>query len=245
MTRTVFLAAVLICGTCPMATGQIIFEDPFDGPTLDPTWVPMGTGSYSLVGGDLEFFTEQGDYVDAYEDQYGPPRHVFYVDPGSGVTEWAAMTRVRQTAPGEPYEQVALIAYQDNDTYAKFAYYAAAEGRRWGALAEWDGNRIETTFSASLQTDYFWMMLARHGDTYSGYWSGDATTDPNQVDWIHLTTQSVPLTDPMVGIGGWNGTSYPSGELSEFDYFNVQVPEPLTASTLIVGGLALLRRRRP
>lgn len=63
----------LLVVSSELAGVTIYFEDHFNGSELDPAWEVMGTGSYNLVGGELEFMTQQGDYHVSFERTYGPP----------------------------------------------------------------------------------------------------------------------------------------------------------------------------
>jgi len=223
MTRTITLVMVVGVGFVSVAGAQTYFEDGFDGPTLDPNWNVMGAGSYSLTGGDLEFVTEKGGLVYDAEHTIGFPRHLFLVDPGSSLTEWSAVARVRCNTPDQMYESVSLIAYKDDDNYVRLGYNYGGGGITNSYLAEYAGNYIEFGVSPRLtHTDYFWIRLDRQGDIYTAYISPDSTTDPDAVPWTTPGSHYVDLgSSPRVGIGGWNYGSGPSGELAEFDYFRV------------------------
>ncbi len=236
MTRAMVFVLLATSVAGSVAADETIFEDAFDGPTLDAAWIRTGGGSYSLIDGDLEFVTEQGDYTFPFEQAYGLPRHGFYVDPGDALRGWSAVTRVRYNTPDQMYEQVALIAYRDDDNFAKLAYNYGVVGTLMGFLIECG----DTSFHAGagaipVQTDYFWMRMDRVGDDYTVYWSPDTTTDPEAVSWIYINTVSADLgDDPWIGIAGFNTDEVPSGELAEFDYFRLTASDSVETATLTV-----------
>jgi len=234
------IAVVVLVGVGLVSTANAwttYYEDNFSGTTLDPTWQVMGGGAYTLNGGDLEFTTQQGDLVDAYPPN---PQHLFLVDLPDQYVSWRAVTRVRYNTPSLSYQQVDLVAYQDDDDYVKVAREGSSlYGKYWTYLAEWSGNYYQVGPALPETTDYFWMKMLRSGNQYTAWASVDSTTDPDLVaNWVQIGTQSVPLNDPWVGIGGWNGPAT-AGLLAEFDYFRVQVPEPATIA-LLAGGIGLL-----
>ena len=249
MTRRFALALALL-GLPALALADMFtfFEDHFDGGTLNPAWIVWGSGPYSLVGSDLEFMTEQGDFHNAFEPIYGVPRHVFLIDPPDEFTQWTAVTRVRYNTPDEYHEQVDLIAFEDHDNSVKVSYNFRVSPPRYEhvVLSEQGGAVNQTAYNADPgYTDYFWLRLDRDGATYTAWASGDATADPDVVSWTLLGNKVNSLSNPTIGIGGWNSYATPTGELAEFDYFRLQiVPEPATATLLAVSGGLLMRRRR-
>jgi regulation of enolase protein 1 (concanavalin A-like superfamily) len=219
----------------------VYFEDHFDANALLPEWTAMGSGQYALLDGCLKFFTAQGDYHAPYEPTYGPPRHVFYVSPAPGLTEWMAIARVRYNTPDQSYEQVDILTYEDNDNYVKVGYESGSGHVYFRGMYEtseqgYGGMGLKSVGSAAA--GFFWLRLDRQGDEYTAYFSTDSTADANAVaEWTLLDTHTAPLGDsPMVGIGGYNAMSYASGELAEFDYFRLSnIPTYVIA--IYTGGL--------
>jgi regulation of enolase protein 1 (concanavalin A-like superfamily) len=217
----------------------VYFEDHFDANSLLPEWAVLGTGAYDLVGGELEFVTEQGDYYNGYEYTYGPPRHVFYVSPSPGLTEWMAITRVRYNTPDQAYEQADLIVYEDNNNYYKLRYEYGSGNRYVSGMYETsEQGRGNTGGISGSHSGFFWLRVDRQGNRYDQYFSDEPSPDANDVhDWVHLGGKTVLLGDsPMVGIGGYNATSGPTGELAEFDYFRLS-NIPTYVINIYTGGL--------
>jgi len=241
MTRGIGLAVLLVIGSVSAANAwTTYFEDTFSGTSLDPTWQAMGTGAYTLSGGNLTFTTQKGDLVDSYPPN---PAHLFLID--APATTWRAQARVRYNTPTLNYQQVDLVAYQNDDNYVKVAREGARGGNYWTYLAEYDGTYYQAGPGMPAPTDYFWLRMLRSGNTYTTWASVDPTADPDGViSWTLIGTSNTALLNPDVGIGGWNGPAT-LGVLAEYDYFRVQVPEPATIALLISGiGVLGLRRRR-
>ena len=222
------------------------YEDNFDGDALGPAWTVLGTGAYTVAGGTLSFHTQSGDFHPAYEATYGVPHHVFLIDPPSEANQWSAVARVRFNTPDQAYEQVDLMAFTDHNNNVRLAYDATSAGSRWHVvLSEQAGVASQTDSTTAAHSDYFWMRLDRNGTEYTGWVSNNTTTNPDLVEWTSMGRISNRLVDPMVGIGGWNTFTSPSGELAEFDYFRLQVvPEPAACVAGLVMLLVSRRTRR-
>jgi hypothetical protein len=198
-----------------------------------------------VVNSNLQFVTEQGDFHNAYEPLYGVPRHVFLIDPPDDITQWTAVTRVRYNTPDEAYEQVDLIAFKDHDNSVKVTYNWNPANYEHVVLSEHNGSSSQTAYTSPGYADYFWLRMDRNGTTYTAWASGDATSDPDVVSWTLLGSKTNSMTNPSIGIAGWNTFPECSGELAEFDYFRLQVvPEPAAGVLVLMGVFAGLRRRR-
>lgn len=210
---------VLIASTASAFT----FEDEFDGPTLGPAWTAWGSGAYAFIDGNLKFVTEAGDFVNAYQGTYGPPKHVFTLGaPHDDTDAWSARARLRFNTPDQTYEQVGLLAYGDADRYVKIVYYSPGYSpREWGMISEWPGNDPDAYAIAVTKIDYFWVRLdyEKATNTYTSYYSDETTTDPQAVSWNLIGSLTNPTPGLRPGFGGWNSTSGPSGVLAEFDAF--------------------------
>jgi hypothetical protein len=247
MSRYLAVGCVLL-GAVVGARGSMytFYEDHFDGSSLNPAWTAWGTGPYALVGSDLEFTTEAGDFHPNLEPTYGPPHHLFLVSAPAGTTQWQAAARVRYNTPNELYEQVNLSAFTDHDNSVKISYGRGNGVVEHVLLSEHNGVvPPQIPHTVVPYTGYFWLRLDRDGDNYAAYFSGSGTTDPDAVSWSYLGAFNNALGDPAIGIGGWNGYSAPAGELAEFDYFRLQVvPEPAATTLALTCVLAGCRRRR-
>lgn len=233
---------MFVLATSAFATNYTYYEDDFDAGSLNPAWTSHGTGTYSFVDSDIEFVTQPGDLIYDAEDEYGFPQHLFTVDVPGDCGLWSAVARVRYNTPDERYEQVDLIAYSDDDNFMKLSYEQGTY-HAFQLLGETDatGYIVKSRVEPAM-TDYFWLRLDRVGSVYTGYFSTDLTTDPDAVSWSPVGSLSAQLASPQVGFGGWNYTNGPSGELAEFDYFRLQVPEPASLLALL-GVVGLVRRR--
>ena len=246
MTRILAICC-LLCFAAVLVQADMVtyYEDHFDGGSLNAAWTAWGTGSSELVGSDLEFTTEAGDFHPAYESTYGVPRHVFLISPPAGASQWSAVTRVRYNTPDQAFEQVDLMAFADHNNNTRLAYDYSGGQRFHVVLAEQAGAATQTGSATTAHLDYFWMRLERNGDVYTGSVSDDPTANPDLVTWTVIGSITNNLLDPMVGVGGWNTFTSPSGEPAEFDYFRLQVvPEPSMLAAVSAMLLALRSARR-
>jgi hypothetical protein len=247
MTRTLAICCMLCTATALVHADLVTYyEDHFDTGSLNGAWTAWGTGSYALVGSDLEFITEAGDFHPNMEPTYGVPHHLFLVSAPAGITQWQAVTRVRFNTPNQVFEQVNLSAFTDSDNSVKISY-GRGNGVVEHVLLSEHNAAVPPQIPKTVQPygDYFWMRLDREGDNYAAYFSGSGTTDPDAVNWSYLGGFNNALGDPSIGIGGWNGYSAPAGELAEFDYFRLQVvPEPSALAAAVVALLTLRSARR-
>ena len=245
MHRRFLIALVLLTVVVPTYAGLVTYyEDDFTSPTPNPAWTVWGTGTYNLTGSNLEFTTQQGDLLRAFQPLYGVPKHLFLITPPPGSSQWSAVTRVRYNTPNLQHQQVDLVAFQDQNTYLKFDYQHSGGATQVHALlTEYGSTGVEHDFATPTHTSYFWMRVDRNGNTYTAYVSESPTTNPDLVAWTLQGSLTSLLADPQVGIGGWNAEAIP-GQLAEFDYFRIQVPEPATLTLLAAVALTGVGRRR-
>jgi hypothetical protein len=241
------VAVCVLLGAAVLAhasAAYTFYEDQFDGTSLNPAWDVWGDGPYAVSGGTLNFTTQQGDFINAYESTYGVPHHLFLITPPAAATQWSAVTRVRYNTPNQDYEQVDLIAFKDHDNSVKVNYQWGSNHYEHVVLSEQNGAVSQTPYVSPGYSDFFWLRMDRDGSTYTAWVSGDTTTNPDLVSWSPLGSQTNPMVDPQIGIGGWNTFSSASGEPAEFDYFRLSiVPEPGTAALALCAVALGLRRR--
>jgi hypothetical protein len=246
MARTIRMAvALVLVGLGSAAQAQVLFQDHFNGPALDPAWQNPYGGSYYFSSGNLDFVTEQGDFTRWIEDTVGPEKHTFVVDVAASQSTWSAVVRVRYMNPDRNYERVQIYAWENDDRFLRLAYQRGGGGRvvtyaaNYDTSIDYSGDGATVTFY-----DYFWLRMDRSGDLYKAYWSADTTTDPDAVNWSLSNTATMPLQNPSIAIGGANTWGGFTGKLAEFDYFRLSIPEPGTAGAVLLGALLVLRRRR-
>jgi hypothetical protein len=245
MARTMgMLVALGLAGLGSIAQGQVLYEDHFNGPSLDPAWQNPYGGTYYFSNGNLDFVTEKGDFTRWIEDQVGPEKHTFVLDSAASQSTWSAVARVRYLNSDRNYERVQLYAWENDDRFLRFSYQYSISFHVVQIVANYDDSidyyqdGPHVTFN-----DYFWLRLDRDGDLYKTYWSADTTTDPDAVNWALSNTATMPLSNPSIAIGGANTWGGFTGKLAEFDYFRLSIPEPGTAGVVLLGAFLTLRRR--
>jgi hypothetical protein len=246
MARMIGMAVALgLLGLGSAAEGQVLFQDHFNGPALDPAWQNPYGGTYYFSNGNLDFVTEQGDFTTWFEDAVGPEKHTFVLDRAASESTWSAVVRVRYMNPDRNYERVQLYAWENDDRFLRVNYQHSTSFRVVQIVANYDDSISyyedgpHVTFN-----DFFWLRLDRSGDLYKAYWSADSTTDPDAVNWSLSNTATMPLHNPSIAIGGANTFGGFVGKLAEFDYFRVSVPEPGTAGAVLLSVLLFVGRRR-
>lgn len=165
------------------------------------------------VGEDgLTILTEKGDL---YMNYTNDARNMFYQEaPG----DWEVETYVElDKVLSENYQQVSMIAYQDDDNYLKINYQGNSSGKKAVEInVEKNGNFQNTApFSQSLETTKIWMRLKKVGDNYTGSYSVDG------VSFTELGTQNWPMQDVKLVLTANNGTGSASEVKADFKYLKL------------------------
>ena len=173
---------------------------------LFSTWsiVRENAEKWSLGENGLTIGTEYGDLYMNYTNN---AKNLFMQNaPG----DWEVETSIELSAlPSQNYQQVALIAYQDDDNYLKLGYQGNNSGKKAVEInIEQNGTFRDTApFSQSVETTKLWLRLKKAGDTYTGSYSTDG------VVFTELGTQTWPLEDVKLVLTANNGTGTGAGEI--------------------------------
>lgn len=172
------LALAFLLTVIQVHAAPIIFDD-FDGTSLNKSlWTVLNEdpGNYSVSGSKLNTYTLQGDLWGPYNSA----KNVFLVHNPLGTGNFQITMKVLDFNPVQYHQQVAILAYDNNDNYVKCAngFLLVVPG---GARAWEFGREINQSYNATLsQTDAananFYLRLVKAGKSYMQYYSLDGST---------------------------------------------------------------------
>ena len=182
---------------------------------LNSTWsvVRENSDKWTLDENGLTIGTEYGDLYMNYTNN---AKNLFYQEaPG----DWEVQTEIElDQLPSQNYQQVSLIAYQDDDNYLKVNYQGNNSGKKAVEINVESGGQFQdqAPFSQSLEATHLWLRLKKSGDSYTGSYSTDGVvfTELGTIDW-NLKNVKIVLTAN-------NGTGQDAGEIkAAFKNFTV------------------------
>ena len=172
---------------------------------------------WSIDKDGLHITTQQGDI---YKNKTGA--HNIFTQNADG--DWTAETKV--TFDQEPFagsQQVAFMAYQDQDNYVKISYEMATPDPWVQMMSE--SNRSVNTSSAirqTLKTNIIYLRMEKKGNAYTASYSTDGS------DWKVLGTKSATLQNPKIALMAINGNSTTDEWNTTFEYVNIMTAEQCT-----------------
>lgn len=205
--------------------GELLFADEFDGTTLAEGWTVVRDPAYSLVGGELVWQTEARDLVGGGNDA-----GLLLVDAPDG--DWVAETKLTidlGTDTLRNYQQGGLIAYVDDDLFARLSHVAIWNTRQteFGYEIPWEGG---TSYGGTIigpPADTTWLRLVGTTDT-SGAHGEDgehevqAFTSTDGTTWIAGGVWTFPAgSDVKVGLISHGDTGMAPPATSQFDYLRI------------------------
>lgn len=213
--------------------GERSFADEFEGDALDGCrWnqtVRYDSGNVAVAEGELRITTQPGDINNA--NPISPQNCILQAAPGG---DWTIETRLKASM-AEKWQYAGLLAYDSDDDYVKLDVVASnAPGApvNLGAelVAETDGgfgsggNRA-LDIADSSESGWWYLRLARTGDTYTG-WISDGG-----INWT-------PLGAPVMHAGELSslglvavGPEQVTPVTVAFDYIRVLDDEPVADTT--------------
>jgi hypothetical protein len=150
---------------------QTNFFDDFNGTTLGAPWLVFheNTEKYSLSGGNLHTSTMRGDFVHGSNDYV----NLFVIPNRWGNAHLQVTIKVSGFNPVTNYQQIALVAYDDDANFARCCNGFIAGARNWEMGLELGGVWTGQLNSADAGVSEFYLRLVKIGNVYRQYMSLD------------------------------------------------------------------------
>ena len=143
--------------------------------------------SYNVAPGVLQIPVDSGDL---WGTQNNSRNSVFRSVP----TDWTSMRLNLSFAPTASYQQVGLVAYQDDDNYVNLT--RIFNGTNLVAFAVEKGSNASVVNSAGVTATSFYLRLDRDvtTNTITGFYSLDGVT------WVQVSSTVLALNNPQLAI---------------------------------------------
>lgn len=175
------------------------------------------TDKWRIDQDGLHITTQQGDI---YKNNNGA--HNIFTQNADG--DWTAETKV--TFDREPFagsQQVAFMAYQDQDNYVKISYENATPDPWVQIMSESNGSvNSSSATRQKLNTKIIYLRMEKKGNAYTASYSTDGS------DWKVLGTKSATLQNPKIALMAINGNSTTAEWNTTFEYVNIMTAEKCT-----------------
>ena len=238
------ILALAACMVLAVTTAQAAFVDNFDGTALDARWTPQTIGTHSVAGGQLT--------AQMSNTLYANPLAFNLITTAAPVGDFTATMKcsVAGTAGYLPSVGIGLFS-ADHQSLVMTAEeedhfnWGEFPGKKYGIVTA-EGTVSGTAFPFTLTRAMvgkstanvpFYLQISRSGDIYTLSSSLDGTTFAT--DWTGAYSGTSELTQLGRSFFGSNGTAQ-NGMVDSV----VVTPEPATLGLLVLGGLAVIRRRR-
>jgi len=148
------------------------FFDDFNGTSLGAPWLVFheNTGTYSLSGGQLHTSTMSGDFAHGGANDYV---NLFLIPNRWGNANFQITIKVSGFNPVTDYQQIALLAFDDDANHARCGNGFIGGGRNWELGRELGGSWTNELDSANAGVSEFYLRLVKIGNIYRQYMSLD------------------------------------------------------------------------
>ena len=142
---------------------------------------------WTLDENGLTLTTQKGDF---YQD--GTDYKNLFLQPAAG--DWVMEAAVEfEYLPKQPYQQAAIMAFQDDDNYLKLSYEYGGQFPK--VQFGWEsGAAFSNGFSKELDATTVYYRLEKVGNAYTGYYSLDGEA------WELMGTHEVALANPKIAL---------------------------------------------
>jgi arabinan endo-1,5-alpha-L-arabinosidase len=202
--------------------GQLLSEhsDEFDGGSLGGGWEQVRDPDYTVEGGQLRWPVENADLT-GDTDNAG----ILLRDPPAG--NWTAETKLTidlGTDQIRNFQQGGLIAYVDDDLFARLSHVAIWNTRQteFGKEMPYEG-RLSYGGTIVGPPDETTYLRLTHRTDRNGERELQASTSRDGRTWVHGGVWTLPAgSDVRIGLisHGWANTADPRAT-SQFDYFRL------------------------
>lgn len=199
----------------PPAPGGTVWEDQFDGDTLDAAWTTLRDPAVTVADGVLTWPTEAKDLVGAGNDA-----GVLLRDVPEG--DWVAETRLTIDLGVDDirnFQQGGIVAYVDDDLFGRLSHVAI-----WNTRQTEFG--YETPYAGRLQyggtivgppAETTWLRLTKTSDA-AGEQEVRASTSTDGETWVHGGVWTFPAdAEIRLGLVSHGG----AGSTAQFDWVRV------------------------
>ncbi|GEA87802.1 hypothetical protein CCE01nite_17510 [Cellulomonas cellasea] len=202
--------------TVPLARpGDLVLEDEFDGDALDPAWTVLRSPQVTVADGVLRWPTEAGDLGGTANDA-----GVLLRDAPDG--DWIAETRLTidlGTDEIRNYQQGGIVAYVDDDRWARLSHVAIWNTRQteFGTELPYAGRLQYGGTIVGPPAETTWLRLAHRTDD-AGEHEVQAFTSTDGRTWVAGGVWTFPAGSELsIGLVSHGGV----GATAEFDYLRV------------------------
>jgi regulation of enolase protein 1 (concanavalin A-like superfamily) len=176
--RQLVVSASLFLILTVSSQAATLFEDQFSGTSLKrPPWVVLhennpGGAYFWLSDGLLHTTTLQGDFIGRYSGY----KNLFVIPNTWGSKDFAVTIRVLNFVPYRQYQQIQIMAYDDDNNYIKIGNDYWAPGQHWEIAREVDGVFTGLSYDTDANNSAFYLRMVKRGKVYTGYYSLDGHT---------------------------------------------------------------------
>lgn len=156
----------------PAISGE--FFDDFDGSSLGPQWLVLheNVGRYFLSDSQLHTFTLTGDFVHGDNDY----QNLFLIRNPWGNANFQLTLKVSGLYPVIDYQQIDLVAYDDDANMVRCGNGFIGGGRNWELGRELAGVWTPQWDPGDSAVADFYVRLVKIGNIYRQYSSTDGLT---------------------------------------------------------------------
>jgi regulation of enolase protein 1 (concanavalin A-like superfamily) len=216
-----FLPSILADGTGvdtatgrqgPPAPARGVYDDDFDGPSLDPKWSwynsPASFDVNATTPGALRMVARRGTNFGGSSDSGA----MVYQNISGGCS----ITTKISADPATNYEKTGIMMRQNGNNWVGL-FYQAQSGRQVELTTKSGGSAMDQKLTA-LTASPIWLRLERDSSSFTSYYSTDG------VVWTPHWTGSLVLNDTlMVGLIIADGNAN-LDFTADFDYFHFKLP---------------------
>lgn len=206
----------------PPAPGAVVDGDEFEGGTLGAGWTALRDPAVVVADGVLRWVVEASDLVGG-----GNTAGVLLRDAPDG--DWVAETQVTVdlgTDTIRNYQQAGIVAYVDDDRFARLSHVAIWNTRQteFGYEIPYAGRLQYGGTIVGPPSDTTWLRLTKAEDA-AGEQEVRASTSTDGETWVHGGVWTFPAdADIRIGLVAHGAAPGEDPATAEFEYLRVSTP---------------------